>query len=276
MKKNTSELLCYMPGNLYNIVHQLYFNWKKKVKNIVPYLNTPAFAFILSYSIFSSFSWAEIALFACLWSLSLPLECAPFGARTLSFSPSCSPTYLCCGWYIHLNELVNGWMKSLGPPFPGRLTQESFPASTCMGFGFLICKMGDLPSAFGISVETCVLPPQFVKCDQPEGFLICICICISCHLPTPNSLSCWFVCATDPFLMEIMWSSWRGADPSSVSKESACNAGDPGFIVGSGRSPGGGNGYPLQYSFLPGESHGQRRLAGYSLWGRKSQTRLND
>ena len=34
------------------------------------------------------------------------------------------------------------------------------------------------------------------------------------------------------------------------SKESACNAGDPGLIPGSGRSPGKGNGYPLQYSCL--------------------------
>ena len=28
--------------------------------------------------------------------------------------------------------------------------------------------------------------------------------------------------------------------------------------------------------FLPGESHGQRNLAGYSPWGHKSQTRLSD
>ena len=33
-------------------------------------------------------------------------------------------------------------------------------------------------------------------------------------------------------------------------KESACNVGDPGLIPGSGRSPGGGKGYPLQYSCL--------------------------
>ena len=33
-------------------------------------------------------------------------------------------------------------------------------------------------------------------------------------------------------------------------KESACNAGDAGSIPGSGRSPGGGNGNPLQYSCL--------------------------
>ena len=32
-------------------------------------------------------------------------------------------------------------------------------------------------------------------------------------------------------------------------KESACNAGDPSLIPGSGRSPGEGIGYPLQYSW---------------------------
>ena len=36
----------------------------------------------------------------------------------------------------------------------------------------------------------------------------------------------------------------------SVSKESACNAGGQDLIPGSGRSPGEGNGNPLQYSCL--------------------------
>ena len=36
---------------------------------------------------------------------------------------------------------------------------------------------------------------------------------------------------------------------SSVGKESACSAGDPGLIPGSGRSPGEGIGYPLQCSW---------------------------
>ena len=36
----------------------------------------------------------------------------------------------------------------------------------------------------------------------------------------------------------------------SIGKESASNAGDPHSIPGSGRSPGGGNGNPLQYSRL--------------------------
>ena len=35
---------------------------------------------------------------------------------------------------------------------------------------------------------------------------------------------------------------------SSAGKESACNAGDPSSIPGSGRSAGEGIGYPLQYS----------------------------
>jgi len=37
---------------------------------------------------------------------------------------------------------------------------------------------------------------------------------------------------------------------SSVGKESACGAGDLSSIPGSGRSPGEGNGNPLQYSCL--------------------------
>ena len=50
----------------------------------------------------------------------------------------------------------------------------------------------------------------------------------------------------------------------SDGKESTCNAGDPDWIPGSGRSPEEGNGYPLQYSCL--ESFMNR---SYSLWGHK-------
>ena len=42
----------------------------------------------------------------------------------------------------------------------------------------------------------------------------------------------------------------KGFPHSSVGKESACNAGDLGSIPRSGRSPGEGNGNPLQYSCL--------------------------
>ena len=42
----------------------------------------------------------------------------------------------------------------------------------------------------------------------------------------------------------------EGFPGGSVGKESACNAGDLGSIPGLARSPGEGNGYPLQYSDL--------------------------
>ena len=55
---------------------------------------------------------------------------------------------------------------------------------------------------------------------------------------------------------------------NSVRKESASNAGDPSLILWSGRSPGEGKGYPLQYSGLENskEFHGVA----------KSQTGLSD
>ena len=42
----------------------------------------------------------------------------------------------------------------------------------------------------------------------------------------------------------------RGFPDSSVGKEYVCNAGDPSSIPESGRSPGEGIGYPLQYSWV--------------------------
>ena len=62
-----------------------------------------------------------------------------------------------------------------------------------------------------------------------------------------------------------------------VIKNLPASAGDEregGSVPGSGRSHGEGHGNPLRYSLLSGESHGQRKLASYSPWGRKSQKRL--
>ena len=58
-----------------------------------------------------------------------------------------------------------------------------------------------------------------------------------------------------------------GLPYSSDGKEFACNEGDGSLIPGSGRSPGEGNGNPLQYSWL--ENPMDRGLAGYSPWGQK-------
>ena len=58
-------------------------------------------------------------------------------------------------------------------------------------------------------------------------------------MPYKNAF--WIVCN----VISLDW----GFSDSSVGKESACNAGDPGSIPGSGRSTGEGIGYPLQCSW---------------------------
>ena len=67
-------------------------------------------------------------------------------------------------------------------------------------------------------------------------------------------------------LAKISQDSERGG--SSEGKESACSAGDWGLIPGLGKSPGEGNGNPLQYSCLE-NSTDRGALVGYSSWGRK-------
>ena len=57
----------------------------------------------------------------------------------------------------------------------------------------------------------------------------------------------------------------KGLPWCSDGEESAWKAGDPGSIPGSGRSPGGGHGNPLQYSCLENSMD----LLGYSPWGHK-------
>ena len=92
------------------------------------------------------------------------------------------------------------------------------------------------------------------------------------HKPHPNTDTLNQFCATG-FLnsSEQYW----GFPGGSEVKASACNAGDLGSIPGSGRSPGEGNGNPLQYSCL------ENPMDGGSWWATvhgvaKSQTRLSD
>ena len=54
----------------------------------------------------------------------------------------------------------------------------------------------------------------------------------------------------DFFNMLLPFDLVLGSSGGSDGKKFACNAGDPGSIPGSRRSPGEGNGYPLQYSCL--------------------------
>ena len=68
---------------------------------------------------------------------------------------------------------------------------------------------------------------------------------------------------------------YLGFAGGSDSKESACNIGDPGSIPESGRSPGEGNGNPLQCSFL--ENFMSRGAWLATVHGiAKSQTQLSN
>ena len=66
-----------------------------------------------------------------------------------------------------------------------------------------------------------------------------------------------------------------GFPGTSDGKESACNAGDPGSILGSGRSPGEGDGNPLQDSCL--ENSTDRGLCRATVHGvAQSRTQLSN
>ena len=66
----------------------------------------------------------------------------------------------------------------------------------------------------------------------------------------------------------------RGFPGGSVDTESACNAGDPGFILGSRRSPGERDDYPLQYFCL--ENSMDRGAWRAVIHGVTKRTQLSD
>ena len=86
--------------------------------------------------------------------------------------------------------------------------------------------------------------------------------------------------SAEEVMNEWMNRPWTGRTLKSFpggsdGKEPACNAGDRGSVPGLGKSPGEGNGNPLQYSYL--ENPMDRGAWWATVQGvAKSQTRLND
>ena len=83
-----------------------------------------------------------------------------------------------------------------------------------------------------------------------EAVCVCVCVCVCVHVLSHVQL---FVTHKPPLSMGFSWQQYWSGLPFPFphwhsSKESPCNAGDPGSIPGSERYPGEGNGYPLQYS----------------------------
>ena len=112
------------------------------------------------------------------------------------------------------------------------------------------------------------MSPSLCKCHPSSwnvpcvpGMLLLTHHCLAEGLPPPSSLSGTFcpsirqnrrsLIAMFMLLVCFIFSYRTAHCPrSSVSKESACSAGDPGSIPRLGRSPGEGNGNPLWYSCL--------------------------
>ena len=100
-------------------------------------------------------------------------------------------------------------------------------------FGVILDLVFSLQGLFFIEREVC-------KSRRPRGgakqSFLQVCEVLLCRIRRGSSLCKWI--RRGPV----------GFSDGSDSKESACSAGDAGSIPGSGRSPGEGNGNPLQYS----------------------------
>ena len=79
------------------------------------------------------------------------------------------------------------------------------------------------------------------------GVHVCVCVCV-------------YVCTCEASQLAVVVKN---------PLVSAGNIRDLGSIPGLRRPPGGGHGDPPTPGFLPGESHGQRSLVGYSSQGHK-------
>ena len=96
-----------------------------------------------------------------------------------------------------------------------------------------------LPSLWVFPVHQ---PRALVSCNKP-GLAICFIygnIHVSMLFPQIIPLA----------LLMVGKDLWRGFLDDSVVRNPPANAGDTGLIPGSGRSPGEGNGFPLQYTCL--------------------------
>ena len=146
-------------------------------------------------------------------------------------------------------------------PRPSALAVQSLNPWTRMLFIYFFNKHGE-------SMLSGELPPVN-RIQTWEGLEYrCVCwdtkhhrifTCPHSHDDSLGHSGCY--CSTSPMLPR-----WHSGEESTFQckkwKERV-------FLPWVGKTPGGGHGNPTPV-FLPGESHGQRSLAGYGLWGRKA------
>ena len=103
------------------------------------------------------------------------------------------------------------------------------------------------------------------------SFLDCLSIQVTQSIG--QSSLCYTVGSHQLSIFYIVVYTWGFPDGSAVINSPAGHPRDGSSVPGSGRSPGGGHGHPLQHSCLE-KPHRQRSLAGYSPWVAKSRIQL--
>ena len=159
----------------------------------------------------------------------------------------------------HLKGTARSWWLIIVPPnsrdkAPGRVaSKESTKPQPDL---HTVCRPEDKPPS-GPEAEDSSFPTM-------SGPDLCTFISTQPLTSSPSLLP-----RKDNSLIRTSQSLEKGGFPGGPdSKESVCNAGDLSSIPGLGRPPQGRE-WLLTPVFLPGESHGQRSLVGYSPWGRR-------
>ena len=155
-----------------------------------------------------------------------------------------------CGFKARVS--ITGWVFAGGPPFllTVLITSPSLksPGGNLKPSPFCPGKLLDLHFFFFLSLKN-IFPSWGVLEQERSSFF-----------QSPSSLGCWVLCWGSGFLeaipnvqahlvIAVIHVCLGGFPGGSDGKESACNAVDMSSIPGSGRSPGKGNGSPLQYSW---------------------------
>ena len=160
---------------------------------------------------------------------------------------------------------ISPWAQE-PPPRPGPCDSFKF-SQACLGFSApfqtLECRTEHNILLLLPSLGSCCLQGRADSGETQSSWLELAVLWCSSHIPGFPLPDCLPLPTSQVF-------------PScSDSEEFACNAGDLGLIPGLGRSPGEGNGNPLQYSCLENPMHRsawQAIVHGVT----KSQTRLTD
>ena len=127
--------------------------------------------------------------------------------------------------------------------------------------GSVVVAWGFQRAQASVAIHTGLDALQHMECSQTRDRTLVSCTGRRYHQGSPevgffilqpklHILGVWMQKQIKAYSCLILsWTLKKGAGDSE-DKESACNAGDAGLIPGSGRSPGEGNGNPLQYSCL--------------------------